>query len=286
MKTNTRQWVTVATLAIGGTLPALSHAISPQDDQALQKQAVSDAYDRGYRAAKAEMAEAAARANDSAATAAPTTPEKASAIVKPAAPRPRPAIQDFKVIYSDAGIVEKDLGVVQKVQTEQVAASPLPQQPAAPRRVAVARSAVPVPPVRAAAPEEASVREAPSDYDTAAYDDEVAARAASRPPEPPRERLYASARMPAPVNDANPTNDYYAGQAQARYATDDAQYSYAPPPPVRRAPPPVVQPVTYADVPPRRYAEPPPPWVSQHAPPPPITRRLYWSPESGRWIDY
>ncbi|WP_109483369.1 hypothetical protein [Paraburkholderia sp. C35] len=291
-----RQTMAGALLATGCLCSAPSHAYSAVDDSEAQDREVKAAYDRGYQAAKQELAREAA-SRGAAASAAPATvaatstsapaPTAGSATAqKPAARKP---ILDIKHVYSDASDVE----IVKEVP---VTSKPLAEQQSA----------------QAAAPDEARptpsrpvARQAPVADESMEASTEASTDADELPPPQPVQRAAAPVRRQAvqrvPQPQAQPPeeladDDGYdtamprAAQAysapQPQYARPRAQYA---PPPVAMQPPPqnyaYVQRPTYVATRPYTYYGQPAAWGDAYQPAP-YEGRWYWSPQYGRWLYY
>jgi hypothetical protein len=283
MDRSLRQGPAIALLAAGCVFSASSHAYSAAEDAEAQGREVKAAYDRGYKAAKEELAREAATKQGASADTPPTT--AASAQRSTTAPASKP-ILDIKHVYSDASDVET-------VQEVPVTAKPLPEQQSAQNPASSD--------ARAAPPQSMARRFA------------ATAAAPSTDPEPLRNQQPVR-RIDAQVGDASP------GRAAARVVQQDAappeevaddegddagtpraaqiyatepQYvrpraQYAPPPVSMRPPPQpygYVQQPTYVATRPYAYYAPPARWVDGYQAAP-QAGRWYWSPEYGRWLYY
>ena len=303
MDTSVRHTTAIALLAVGCGFSAASQAYSAAEDAEAQDREVRAAYDRGYQAAKEEMAHAPATNAAANAPAATAPPQTAGAVAQ------KP-ILDFKHTYSDSG-------EVQTVMTVPVTVKPLADGQGAQGTAATA----------AAADEQA----APAAEQAAARADDAAPPATYRP----KPRTYAQVPPQHPVAATPPAREEVAPQEsladdeavdnepqQPRsaqiYSTQGVGYAqppqpqaqYAPPPTASRPPP---QPYNYAPRPvysqpqpadpqqyaqqyaqqpvyapprPAYYAPPPAPWGAQQYQPQPQTRWVYWSPQYGRWMYY
>lgn len=123
MDTTVRHAAAITVIALGCGFSVTSHAYSKEDDAQAQDREVQAAYDRGYKAAREEMAQASA--THAPAAAAGSTSGNASTNASAAAPKkaagaPKP-ILDFKHTYSDAG----DASDVTTVMTVPVVVKPL-----------------------------------------------------------------------------------------------------------------------------------------------------------------
>jgi len=302
MDTSARHATAIALLAVGCGVSAASHAYSKDEDAAAQDREVQAAYDRGYKAAREELAQQAAAAAPAAAA-----PRKA---VGPATQKP---ILDFKNTYSDAGEVSTVMTVPVVVkplasgQDAQAAAAAEAQSEAPADQQPVPRSHAQVPAnhrsVAAAPPADDDVAPPESLAKDEAVDESESPRAAqqysteslhyAQPAQP--EAQYA----PPPVASRPPPQPYGSGQQaeytqqqpafgqQPVYPQQQSAYAQQPAYPQQYAQQQYAQqqPV-YAQQP--AYAPPRPAYYPPPAPyqPPPRTRWVYWSPQYGRWIYY
>ena len=311
MYRNLRRASVAALLAAGCVISTSSHAFGAVDDAEAQDQEVKAAYDRGYQAAKQELAlQAATTASPSANTPAATkatvpATQKATTAASP----PRKPILDIKSTYSDAGHAET-------VQEIPVTAMPLPEQtgPQAPppTQARVVRP-LPVYAQVAAATEDLANQRSPQRQQTGRTADR---EGQAQPHDPgnglsPRrvvQRDAAPAEQTA-YDEADDESDPPPGTAQ-QYADETPHYArptaqYAPPVAWQQAPQ-LPQPYGYAQQPayasaqqygyvqqqpayaarrPYTYYAPQAPWVAQYRPAP-QTGRWYWSPQYGRWLYY
>jgi hypothetical protein len=315
MDTSIRLASAITLLAVGCGISATSHAYSKQEDAAAQDREVQAAYDRGYKAARQEMA------NKAAASAAATAPAAAPVAKKP--------IHDQKFTYSDAG----DAATVVTV--------PVVVKPAANREdaqaVADPRAVVEV---KAGAPaaNEAGERDGTATTPAKSRSERppagtYAQAPATRQPVAAAPAAQANAAPPQSLADDEVVDDEEAprqdlllsttqsqqpSQPPARYAPPPQPYGYAQQPAYAQRPQPAYaqqpypqqypqypqqygqeyaqqwpqQPVyaqqqAYAQPQAAYYAQPAPqaPWGAQYQPQP-QARGVYWSPQYGRWIYY
>jgi len=254
MDRSLKQASTAAFLAAGCVFSASSHAYSAAEDAAVQDQEVKAAYDRGYQAAKQELARQAAE-KASAAAANTTTPAATTTAQKTTTP-PRKPILDIKNTYSDAGHVET-------VQQVPVTATPLPEQTAAqtppPAQARVAPQA-PAHGAVAVAADAAAEPKAPADQQAArSANPNVQTQAQAQAQDddnvvPTRRAMQQRVAQPEETADDEGADDAApAGTAQQyadqtpRYAQPQAQY--APPPVAARQVPQPPQQYGYAQQP-------------------------------------
>ena len=124
MDAHLRQTLAGAFLATGCLCSASSHAYSAADDAEAQDREVKAAYDRGYKAAKEDLAREAATKG----TAATTPPATEARAQKPTSEAARKPILDIKHVYSDASEIEtvQEVPVTSKPLGEQAEASAVP----------------------------------------------------------------------------------------------------------------------------------------------------------------
>ena len=291
MDTTLRQTLAGACLATGCLVSASSHAYNAADDADAQNREVKAAYDRGYQAARQELAREAASKGAAAATPPPTaTAAPASPPAqKTAAATARKPILDIKHVYSDASEIET-------VQEVPVTARPLPEQQSAqapaPEAARVAQPQ-PQPAARrpvAVASDDSTDTDAPQNY-----------QPVQRPKAQARNAAYGRTAQRVPQQDAMSADEladddaydapapraaqvYSTGQ---QYARPRAQYA---PPPAPMPPPSqaygYAQRPTYVATRPYGYYAPSGAWVDAYQQPAPYAGRWYWSPEYGRWLYY
>lgn len=296
MDRSLRQTSAAAFLAAGCVFSASSHAYSAAEDAEAQEREVKAAYDRGYQAAKDEMA----RAATAKASAVSSTPPAATRTQKAATPPPRKPILDIKSTFSDAGHIEK-------VQEVPVTATPLPEENGPETPPSTQAHVVPQPSARsrvAAAADASAKQESPQNQQpvqsaNAQVRDSgnriAARRSVQQEFEPPEDAAYDDGD-----DDAEAPRTAQVYTTTPRYAREPEQYA---PPPVamRQAPQPYgyvqqpayaspqqygyVQQSTYAAPHPNAYYAPPAPWGAQYQSAPPAGR-WYWSPQYGRWLYY
>lgn len=306
METSVRHATAIALLAAGCGFSASSHAYSAAEDAEAQDQEVRAAYDRGYQAAREEMARNAAT-SATRATVAANAPAGTAAAAKQKTAAPAP-ILDIKHTYSDAGDVQKVLTLpitVKPLADAQDAAVPaeaqaMPPAPAPGQAATYADTAVQ--PARVAQQSE------PRTYARAPLNNRPSAAA----PPPAQEDVapQESIADDEAVDDAPPraaqvysTQGPQYAQPQSQYAPPQP-YGYAQPPAYAQQRPGYAQPPTYAQqqsddaqapvyaqrpayAPPPQpaYYAPPAPWDARYQPQP-QARWVYWSPQYGRWMYY
>jgi hypothetical protein len=284
MDESLRQTLACALLATGCVMSSPSHAYSAAEDADAQDREVKAAYDRGYKAAKEELAREAASKGT---TAPPPSAAAAESAQKPASVTPRKPILDIKHVYSDASEVET-------VQEVPVASTPLPEgQPGAQSTASsAAHVRQPQSVARHASP--------PASADLADADAPQTRQPVQRASVQPRNTGVARSAGRVPQQNAVPRDElaeddsYDSGMPrEARVYSTGPQYArpraqYAPPPVSMR---PAPQPYGYAQQPtyttsrPYAYYAPANAWGDGYQPAP-SAGRWYWSPEYGRWLYY
>ena len=263
----------------------LSHADSATDYTAAQQQALREAYEQGYNAARAQ-----AQGSKVVLPAVPQPPASAFPAPAPAlSPAPKPLL-DIKEVYSDAGDSET-------VREMPVAARPLssaagtPQAPLAIVPSAAIGSARP--PAPASQDEQVSPEEQQEIQNLIKeirdWGNRQAAQRASQGTPPPGNAVPAAAPQAsaAPISQPAPavSDQQYEDDAQEYARALSARTSRAPAgqaPPVDTGP----LPADYSSAPASTYAPPPPPAVSQNQAAPASREGMYWSPQYGRWLSY
>lgn len=282
MDAHLRQTLAGAFLATGCLCSASSHAYSAADDAEAQDREVKAAYDRGYKAAKEELAREAATKG----TAATTPPATEARAQKPTSEAARKPILDIKHVYSDASEIET-------VQEVPVTSKPLGEQAGTPSPASsVTRIASSKPVARHAPP---VTSDAWTDTDSLQNPQPV-----QRPSAPPRNAGVVRSTGRPPQQNAMPPEAFAddegddAGMPRtAQVYTTEPQYArprtqYAPPPVAMRPPPQAygyVQRPTSVAARPYAYYAPPAAWNGDYQPAP-YAGRWYWSPEYGRWLYY
>jgi hypothetical protein len=279
-------WTSSAIVISANLLTGPAYAYSAAEDAAAQEEQVKEAYERGYKAAVEEMKEKAAAAKSRQ----PSSVADTAHAAQPPAVKPS-AIMDIKEVFSDAGHVET-------VQAIPITTRPLQEQPGASAPASTnapstatrtLAAAAPRPAARPSMSEQAPEQDQqPAANGTARNPDSEGEFASRRPAEQQAAQGASSEDEDADDGDGSDDAD------SPRYPTASRQYAS---PPATYAP-------RYASAQtsrdgydpyaaysaPREYRYgtpmPPPPSVSQYAPPPPGGRRMYWSPEYGRWFYY
>jgi hypothetical protein len=282
MDARLRQMLAGAFLATGCLVSASSHAYNAADDAEAQDREVKAAYDRGYKAAKEELAREAA-AKGTAATTPPATEARAQ---KSTIEAPRKPILDIKHVYSDASDVET-------VQEVPVTSKPLGEQPGTQSSASSSTRIAPTKPVARRSP--VATTDAWTDTDSLQNPQPV-----QRSSAPPRNtgivrstgRVQQQNAMP-PEEFADDEGDDAVMPRTAQVYTTGPQYvrprpQYAPPPVAMQPPPQAygyVQRPTSVAARPYAYYAPPAAWAGEYQPAP-AAGRWYWSPEYGRWLYY
>ncbi|WP_035989764.1 hypothetical protein [Paraburkholderia caribensis] len=277
-----RQTLAGAFLATACLVSASSHAYSAADDAEAQDREVKAAYDRGYKAAKEELAREAA-AKGTAATTPPATQARAQKSTVETARKP---ILDIKHVYSDTSDIET-------VQEVPVSSKPLDEQPGTQSPATSSTRVAPPKPVARRSP--VATADAWADTDSLQNPQPV-----QRSSTPPRNggivrstgRVQQQNAMP-PEAFADDEDDDAAMPRTAQVYTTGPQYprpqtQYAPPPVAMRPPPQAygyVQRPTSVAARPYAYYAPPAAWAGDYQPAP-YAGRWYWSPEYGRWLYY
>lgn len=282
MDAHLRQTLAGAFLATGCLFSASSHAYSAADDAEAQDREVKAAYDRGYKAAKEELAHEAAAKGTAATTPLATEARAQKSTVEPA----RKPILDIKHVYSETSDIET-------VQEVPVTSKPLGEQPGAQSVASGSTRIAPPKPVAYRSP--VATTDAWTDTDSLQNPQSV-----QRPSAPPRNAGVARSTGRVQQQNAMPPEEYADDEGddavmprtaqvyttEPQYARPRAQYA---PPPVAMQPPPqaygYVQRPTSVAARPYAYYAPPAPWTGGYQPAP-YAGRWYWSPEYGRWLYY
>ena len=284
-----REAAALAFLAAGCVLSTPSHAYSATDDAEAQDREVKAAYDRGYKAARDELArEASTKQSPAAGTppaAAAPAQKSAAAAATPATPARKP-ILDIKHVYSDTSDVES-------VQEVPVVTRPLPEPQST--QTAATNEAHVAPPQPTARRTVAAATDTPADPEPMQNQQPVRrASAQMRDAGPTRATGRAVQHDVAPpeemadddVDDAAPPRAAQVYSTEPQYARPRAQY--APQAAAMRQPPQqygYVQQPAYAAPRPYSYYSAPAPWADAYRPMP-QAGGWYWSPEYGRWLYY
>jgi hypothetical protein len=314
MDTSVRLARTITLLAVGCGISTASHAYSKEEDAAAQDREVQAAYDRGYKAAREEMAakataSAGSPAQSAASGAAEPSGKPSSAPAKrvagSAAKKP---ILDQKFTYSDAGEVTtvKSVPVVVKPlaagNDEQAATAPTDVEAATPAHgqareydstaatPAQSWSQRPATRTYAQAPADRPVEAAPVVQEEAAPPESLADDDTVDEEEAPRQDPVLSTTQS--LDPSQPQARYappqpYGYAQQPAYAQEQPAYTQRPYPQQYPQQPQYSQQPVYTQPLPTYYAPPAPPapWGAQYqAQQPP--RGVYWSSQYGRWMYY
>ncbi|MFP3558149.1 hypothetical protein SB861_46920 [Paraburkholderia sp. SIMBA_049] len=282
MDARLRQMLTGAFLATGCLFSASSHAYNAADDAEAQDREVKAAYDRGYKAAKEELAREAA-AKSTAATTPPATEARAQkSTVEPA----RKPILDIKHVYSETSDIET-------VQEVPVTSKPLGEQPGTQAPASSSTRIAPPKPVARRSP--VATTDAWTDTDSLQNPQPV-----QRSSAPPRNAVIVRSTGRAQQQNAMPPEEFADDDGDdavmprtAQVYTTEPQYArprqqYGPPPGAMRPPQQAyayVQRPTSVAARPYAYYAPPAAWSGEYQPTP-YAGRWYWSPEYGRWLYY
>ncbi|MBN3756478.1 hypothetical protein G3N95_26315 [Paraburkholderia sp. Tr-20389] len=281
MDESLRHTLASAFLATGCLFSSASHAYSATEDADAQDREVKAAYDRGYKAAKEELAREAATKGVAAAS-----PDTAISAQKPVSDTPRKPILDIKHVYSETSDIET-------VQEVPVTSTPLPDNKGT--QSSASRAA------RVAQPQPVARRSSTVATDDLVESDAPQARQpVPRPSAQPRNagvvRSTGRVQQAATTSRAELAEDeaYDSGmprEAQVyttspQYARPRAQYAA---PPVPMQPPPqaygYAQQSAYMAPRPYAYYAPANAWGDRYQPAA-YAGRWYWSPEYGRWLYY
>ena len=280
-----RQTLAGAFVATGCMVSASSHAYSAADDAEAQDREVKAAYDRGYKAAKEELAREAA-AKGTAATTPPAPPATQARAQKSTSETARKPILDIKHVYSDASDIET-------VQEVPVTSKPLGEQPGAQSSATSSTRVAPPKPVARRSP----VATADAWTDTDSLQNPQPVQRLSAPPQNggivrSAGRVQQQHAMPPEAFADDEGDDVVMPRTPQVYTTGPQyarpQTQYAPPP---VAMPPAPQAYGYVQRPasvaarPYAYYAPPAAWAGEYQPAP-YAGRWYWSPEYGRWLYY
>ncbi|BFG76568.1 hypothetical protein PTKU46_46010 [Paraburkholderia terrae] len=282
MDARLRQTLTGAFLATGCLFSASSHAYNAADDAEAQDREVKAAYDRGYKAAKEELARE-ATAKGTAATTPPANEARAQKSTVEAARKP---ILDIKHVYSETSDIET-------VQEVPVTSKPLGEQPGTQAPASSSTRLAPPKPVARRSP--VATTDAWTDTDSLQNPQPV-----QRSSAPPRNAVIVRSTGRAQQQNAMPPEEFADDDGDdavmprtAQVYTTEPQYArprtqYAPPPVAMRPPPQAygyVQRPTSVAARPYAYYAPSAAWGGEYQPTP-YAGRWYWSPEYGRWLYY